>query len=128
MFDAQLFAPSGRWSRQAPFALSLSYLRKIDSNKIVEQTINEIRDQGYSNETKLDAWFTRIAAIFPDVNKNTTITGVFNAQKETLFFFNGEFIGSVKDPEFGEKFFNIWLGDQSSRPKLRNQLTGGSRS
>ena len=128
VFDAQLYAPAGEWSMQKPFALSLAYLRRLKGDKIAERTIDEIRDQGFSDEAKLEAWFAQIVAIFPDVDSRTTITGVFNEQKQTLFFMNGSFIGRIEDPEFGENFFNIWLGEKSSQPKLRNQLIGGLRT
>ena len=127
VFDAQLYAPQGVWSMQAPFALSLNYLRRLDGDKIAERSIDEIRDQGFNNEAKLDAWFRQLVAIFPDVDQTSTITGVYNPKKATLFFLNGELIGRIDDPTFGERFFNIWLGEKSSHPKLRNKLIGKLR-
>ena len=128
VFDAQLYAPKGEWSMQAPFALSLNYLRRLDGEKIAERSIDEIRDQGFNNEAKLDNWLQQMRAIFPDVDQTTTLTGVYKPQQATLFYLNGELIGRVDDPAFGERFFNIWLGEKSSQPKLRNKLIGETRS
>ncbi|MEM7465704.1 MAG: chalcone isomerase family protein [Pseudomonadota bacterium] len=128
VFDAQLYAPRGEWSMQAPFALSLNYLRHLDGEKIAERSIDEIRDQGFNNEAKLNEWLRQMRAIFPDVDQTTTLTGVYKPQQETRFYLNGELIGRVDDPAFGERFFKIWLGEKSSQPKLRNKLIGGARS
>lgn len=125
VFDARLYAPDGAFDPEQPFALSLSYLRKIDSEDIVESTIKEIRAQGAVESTRLDEWERQLEGIIPDVDETTTITGVRNKDAHTLLYKGYEKIGIIKDPKFTSAFFNIWLGESTSRPQLRDELLAG---
>lgn len=124
VYDAALFAPSGKWDEQKPFALALSYLRDLKGHKIADRSVVEIRKQGFADEVKLADWHAQMKRIFPDVNKETTLTGVYTASGETLFFNGNLQIGQIKDPDFGKHFFDIWLGAKTSEPHLREQLLG----
>lgn len=128
VFDASLYAPDGVWSEDAPFALSLSYLRELEGEAIVQASIDEIRAQGITDQAVLDRWSAEMAEIFPDVDERTTITGVVDQEGHANFFRNGEPIGTIADPEFSRSFFNIWLGEDSSQPELRTQLLGSTSS
>ena len=125
VYDAQLYAPQGRWSMENSYALSLTYLRDLKGRKIAERSIEEIRNQGFSDEAKLTRWFEMLASIIPDVNEQNTIVGVADAQSNTRFFLDGQLIGEIQEPEFTRAFFNIWLGERTSEPELRDQLLGG---
>ena len=125
VYDAQLYAPQGRWSMENSYALSLTYLRDLKGRKIAERSIEEIRNQGFSEEAKLTHWFEMLASIIPDVNEQNTIVGVADAQSNTRFFLDGQLIGEIQEPEFTRAFFNIWLGERTSEPELRDQLLGG---
>ena len=125
VYDAQLYAPQGRWSMENSYALSLTYLRDLKGRKIAERSIEEIRNQGFSEEAKLTRWFEMLASIIPDVNEQNTIVGVADAQSNTRFFLDGQLIGEIQEPEFTRAFFNIWLGERTSEPELRDQLLGG---
>jgi len=124
IYDATLLAPNGTYERGEPVALSLDYLRKLKGNAIAKRTIKEIRGQGFSDTAVLDRWFAEIVKIFPDVDKGSNITGVLDAERVTHFFIDGQKAGSVSDPEFGPRFFDIWLGEKSSEAKMRDQLIG----
>lgn len=124
VYDAELYAPGGEWSADSPYALTLNYLRKLNGEQIAKRTISEIRDQGFADELALARWYEQMRAIIPDVDKKTRITGVYDDNGHTLFYRNGEPIGTIKDAEFSRNFFNIWLGEKSSEPKMRDRLLG----
>jgi len=124
VFDAALYAPDGIWSADQPFALSLSYLRDLEGEGIVEASIDEIREQGMADQAILERWRDEMTAIFPDVDDQTTLTGIVDDNSHTQFYQNGELVGTISDPAFSRYFFNIWLGEQTSEPKLRRQLLG----
>ncbi|GIS02001.1 MAG: hypothetical protein CM15mP103_05520 [Gammaproteobacteria bacterium] len=46
VYDSALFTPSGRWQGDAPYRLSLHYLRNIPAAKLVEETEKAWREQG----------------------------------------------------------------------------------
>lgn len=124
VYDAKLFAPNGTWQVNAPFALQLSYLRSIEGKKIADQSIKEIRAQGFKNERKLLQWYKKMVRIFPDVTQGTRLTGVFTNQGHTVFYNESKEIGRITDPEFSINFFGIWLSEKTSTPDLRKKLLG----
>lgn len=124
VYDAELYAPNGEWDEDRPFALTLNYLRKLDGDKIAKRTISEIRDQGFDDEVTLARWYEEIRNILPDVEKDTRITGICDGNGNTLFYRNGNLIGAIEEPLFTDRFFNIWLGDKTSQPKMRDKLLG----
>ena len=124
VYDARLLAPAGRWDAAGPFALSLTYLRSLDGEKIAARSIEEMRGQGFRDETTLARWYETLAGIIPDVNARDEIVGVAGADGATRFYLDGRLIGEVREPAFTRAFFAIWLGEGSSEPELRDQLLG----
>ncbi len=124
VYDAKLYAPDGDWRSDGPFALSLNYLMDIRSAKIADRSTLEIRNQGFQDEAALTRWNDQMRAIFPDVEKNSVLTGVKTTAGHTRFYYNSKFIGEITDPLFGTHFFAIWLSENTTEPSLRNQLLG----
>lgn len=122
VFDAELYAPNGQYGKQQPFALSLTYLRNLKGAKIVESTISELRAQGMQDESALTDWAKQLQDIFPDVGKGSNITGVRDAEGHTLFYCDNLACGSVSNPDFTNRFFDIWLGEATSKPAFRKKL------
>ena len=128
VFDAALYAPGGVWSADEPFALSLSYLRDLKGSSIVEASIDEMRKQEMTDDSTLERWRAEMVGIFQDVDDQTTLIGIVNEEGHALFFRNGEPAGVIADAEFSRRFFNIWLGENTSDPRLRAQLIGRASS
>lgn len=126
VYDATLYAPQGQWQKGQPFALRLTYLRDIKGKKIADRSAEEIRNLGFHDEVKLADWHSQMKNIFPDVSENVSLTGIYTAQGESIFFQNNSEIGRIKDPDFGHYFFNIWLSQKTSAPELRKKLLGHS--
>ena len=122
VFDAELYAQNGEFNSDKPFALSLSYLRKIKGSEIVAKSISEIQSQSAITSAEATDWESQLKSIIPDVDAQTTITGVRDLDAHTLFYNNDELIGEIEDERFTRAFFNIWLGEKTSEPKLRSEL------
>ncbi|RDV29005.1 hypothetical protein DXV75_00620 [Alteromonas aestuariivivens] len=125
VYDIALFAPNGDWQSTQPFALTLTYLRDFTGEQIAQRSLREMQKQGLNDNIKGQQWLAAMQEIFPDVEKYQTLTGVLDEQGNSHFYFNSELVGSVDDPEFGKRFFNIWLGENTSEPKLRQELVRG---
>jgi len=124
VYDAYLYAPEGQWSINQPYALRLKYLRNIKGKMIADESVDQIRSQGFANEVKLATWHRQMIQIFPDVNTGSELIGVYIPSKETRFYNGNKRIGTIKDPEFGRWFFGIWLSEDTTAPKLRESLIG----
>jgi hypothetical protein len=125
VYDAELFAPTGRYRPDQPLALRLRYKLELSGRQIAEATIEQMRQQlGVTDAAKLAAWQAAMQQIFPDVDDKTVLTGVFVPGAATQFFRDAQLIGTLQDPEFGRMFFDIWLNQKTSAPELRRALLG----
>ena len=124
IYDAELVAPQGKYSEDAPFALSLKYLRDFEGDDIASRSVDEMRKLGMTDEIKLAKWYQKMQQLFPDVKEGQTITGVVDAQQVSHFFIDEQSLGQVNDKEFSQWFFNIWLSEKTSEPKMRAKLLG----
>lgn len=124
VYDIALFDDQEYFDETPPYALKLTYLREFKGSSIADRSSKLIREQGIEDEIRLAAWHSQMDQIFPDVQVGDTLTGLYNEDKETVFFFNGDSIGRIQDPLFGEYFFGIWLGKDTTESRLRSQLIG----
>lgn len=124
VFDAELYAPRGRYSPSKPFALKLTYLRNFKGSAIAERSAAEMAKQGGVSKAQLAAWTRKMTAIFPNVSAGQTITGVKTAKGSSVFYSGNRKLGTIKDPAFSQRFFSIWLGNRTQNPRLRARLVG----
>ncbi|MBT5332203.1 MAG: hypothetical protein HOL48_10535 [Porticoccaceae bacterium] len=124
IYDLTLYAEERPFMGSPPYALEIAYNKGFTADLIADKSIALIREQNFDDEMRLAEWHSQLINIFPDVSKGTVLTGIYTDEKETAFYCDGEYIGEIKDPEFGLYFFNIWLGEDSSEPKLRRELIG----
>jgi hypothetical protein len=124
IYDAKLAAADGVWKKDTSFALSLTYLRDFDGEEIASRSVDEMRDIGYEDEVLLAKWFEQMRSVFPNVKEGENITGVMDENQHTHFYHEGRLVGSIDDISFGQSFFDIWLNEKTSEPKMRKQLLG----
>ena len=123
VYDSALFTPSGRWQRDAPYQLSLHYLRNIPAAKLVEETEKAWREQG-RNHPRLNEWLGLLGDLWPDITEGDNLVFGLNELRDSAFWFNGSPLGSIEDRDFGPLFGGIWLDPDTPRPELRAQLIG----
>ncbi|WP_346892496.1 chalcone isomerase family protein [uncultured Roseibium sp.] len=123
IFDAELYAPGGTYSPSRPFALKLTYLRNFKGRAIAKRSADEMRKLGAS-KGQLAKWTRQMEAIFPNVSKGQSITGVRTSSDKATFYLGNRKIGTISDPAFTRRFFSIWLGNRTGNPELRAKLVG----
>ena len=130
VFDAALYSETGRYDSKAPFALELTYLRALKSEKIVDKSMQEIRRLTSSSITagQLKVWRQRLSDMIPDVSKGMSITGIRTPEGYTEIYVGDTRKGSIDDTNFTDAFFAIWLGEDTAEPEFRAKLTGLDRS
>ena len=123
IYDSALYTPSGRWQGNAPYQLSLHYLRDIPAAKLIEETDKAWQEQG-RNHPKQGEWLRLLGDLWPDISEGDNLVFGLNALGDSAFWFNGTLIGSIDDPDFGGLFGGIWLDPDTPRPGLRAELIG----
>ena len=127
IYNSRLYSTDGQYQEgQRPLQLQIEYLIDIESDALVERTGSEWDSQGLSH-ARQQQWLAELAALWPDVSKNDVLTLDIDADDRSTFYRNGELLGVIDDPEFGDHFTGIWLAPTTTRPKLRLALTGQQR-
>lgn len=124
IYTIRLYTESGRFDREQPFALSLNYLRAVDGQTIAETSIALIAKQSGVDQGKLSDWERALSLLFPDIAKGDHLVGYQDAASGSRFFLNGDPLGAITDLELSRRFFDIWLSEETSEPRLRRALLG----
>ncbi len=127
VYDVRLWTQQKPFSHKEPFAIELVYDMNLNGQDIAERSVKEMRAQGCSDEKKLQRWGEEMAKIFPDIKPGDTLIGVSIPGKEARFYNREKLIRTVADPEFAQAFFDIWVSEKSSEPKLRQKLLGSAQ-
>jgi hypothetical protein len=111
-----------------PLALEIAYTRALVGVQIAERSLDEMRRQAAIPAERAERWLAQMVALFPDVRAGDRLTGKQRPGEATRFFFNGGLRGEVRDAEFTQLFFGIWLSPRTSEPALRDALLGPTRA
>lgn len=129
VYDAALFVPPGFELANAnaqPFVLELTYARRLDGRGIAEASRDEIERLGFGTEAQRLRWHEQMLKLFPNVEKGRRLAGVNVPDGGARFYFDGQFVGSIDDPDFARAFFAIWLDERTRAPQLRENLLKGT--
>ena len=128
IYDALLWAENAIDSANYaahPLALELRYARSLYGSLIAERSLREMERAGPIAAAQSERWLAFMREAFPDVGAGDRITGLWNpADESSEFVINGKQGKSLRDRAFGERFFGIWLGNNTSEPALQRALLG----
>lgn len=124
VYDAELMTDTGAYPDASQVALRLDYLRSIKANTLVGTTKDEWGELGYSIGENERQWLSQLRDIWPDVDSGDCLVA-FHQENEGVTFYSadGE-LGHVESSEFANKFFAIWLDENSSYRRNRDELLG----
>ena len=126
VYDARLFVPAGgldaRRYPEQPFALELTYARRLSGRAIAERSDAEMARLGAGTEAQRARWLQAMTALFPDVHAGQRLAGVNVPGRGAEFYLDGRLLGRIDDPAFGAAFFAIWLDARTTAPDLRARL------
>lgn len=125
VYDARLYAPTG-FDVSNPFAqqfvLELTYARKLEGKAIAEASRDEMQRLAIGSSEQHTKWLAQMEKLFPNVEKGRRIAGVNQPGQGARFYVDGNFVGSVDEPDFARAFFAIWLDPRTRAPRLRESL------
>jgi hypothetical protein len=124
VYDSRLYTADGDYQAgERPVRLDIQYLMNIDADDLVARTASEWEAQQRSHERQ-EQWLQALSNLWPDVSESDTISLEILADNRSVFYRNGELLGTLDDPEFGQYFLDIWLSPETTRPELRERLLG----
>ena len=127
IYEGWYWSNAHAWTPDAVYALDLHYHRSLNGTSIAERSVSEMEGTGAGNAAQRQRWGEAMRRIFPNVRNGDRITGVNIPPGIARFYFNGQPIGEIDDPEFARAFFGIWLDPHTSAPEYRKALLGETR-
>lgn len=124
IYSATLYSIDGKYqAEQWPLKLEIEYHRDIDAEDLIDATVDQWLHLGLS-EQQIDQYREQLVNAWPDVKEGDRLTFMVNTRAQAEFLFNDKPYFQVSNAQFPEDFLAIWLSENTSRPKLRQQLIG----
>jgi hypothetical protein len=124
IYNSRLYTQDGTYTEgELPLRLEIQYLVNIKAEKLLKRTLSEWEDMGRDHPQQ-EAWIEQLGELWRDIRAGDVLTLELTESNRANFLFNGEHIGGIDDPEFGQHFADIWLSTDSTRPELRLSLVG----
>ena len=124
IYSVTLHSKERNYSVSDQFALEFDYKKSVSKKTIVEASVDELSKAPDVGSVEIEAWKQILERGISDMQAGETASVVFSKSGDVEFWSgNGEPI-SFQDLKFAKNFVAIWLGPQTSYPKLRLALLG----
>ncbi|MDP5070865.1 MAG: chalcone isomerase family protein, partial [Congregibacter sp.] len=124
VYDSRLYTASGEYSEgERPLRLEIEYLLDVKAEALLERTLSEWESMGRSHPHQ-QQWRQELSGIWTDIKSGDVLSLELDSEHRSTFRRNGEVLGRIEDPEFGQEFVDIWLSEDCTRPEIRLALLG----
>ena len=106
------------------FALEFDYKRSVSKKTVIDASMDELSKAPSVGSVEIKAWKQVLEKGISDMQAGEKASVVFSKTGDVEFWVENQEPISFKDLKFAENFAAIWLGPQTSHPKLRLALLG----
>ena len=124
IYDVYLFSSDKSFYRANSLVLSFEYRRDIPKEKIIKSTLEEMVKQNVVDTTTLLQWREFLQRCIQTSQKGSKPYIHWLPSGNITFFYGNVESCSINNRLFSTSFIDIWLGENTSRPKLRRALLG----
>jgi len=122
VYDIRLLADSKPFSWKNKFQLEFEYKREVKKETVIESSIKEMHRQSSVLDKDINKWQEYLEISIKSVQEGSQATVTWNPSGQITFHYQNSNPTTIEDENFARAFLNIWLGDETSQPKLRSQL------
>ena len=122
VYDVRLLADSKPFSWKNKFQLEFEYKREVKKQSVIESSIKEMRRQSNILDKDINQWQEYLEISIKPVQEGSQATVSWNPNGQITFHYQSSEPTTIEDENFARAFLNIWLGEETSQPKLRSQL------
>ena len=126
VYDLRLYTDETAFSWQDKFMLEFDYSRELKKESVIDASLKEFKLQPNVSDKDIGAWEAYLEQVIQPVQKGTKATVQWVPKGQIIFHYEGYKPTTIENEKFARAFLNIWLGEKTSRPKLRNQLLNNS--
>ena len=127
IYDLRLIADSPNFSWQNKFKLDFIYTRDLKKESVIKSSIKELRRQSSVTESDIESWQRYLEQSIKSVQEGSHATVLWSPDGHITFYYENSDPTIIEDEGFARAFLNIWLGEETSQPRLRNELLGNFR-
>ena len=106
------------------FALEFDYKKSVSKKTIVDASLDELSKAPNVGSVEIKAWKQILEKGISDMQAGEKASVVFSDTGDVEFWSENRKPISFQDLKFAKNFAAIWLGPQTSYPKLRLALLG----
>lgn len=124
IYDAALYAPKGVYDRKAPYALRLTYLINVKKDRIIKQTVKEMKRQRAASDSMIESWVPLMEESFIDMPKGSSADFIHTGDGRLVLATGGRTVAEIEDRRFIRALMNIWLGPKVQDAEFQLALMG----
>ena len=126
VYDLRLYTDGTPFSWNNKFMLEFDYSRELKKESVIDASLKEFKLQPNVTDKDIKAWEVYLEQVIQSVQKGTKASVMWVPDGQIIFHYEGSKPTTIKNEKFARAFLNIWLGEKTSRPKLRNKLLNKS--
>ena len=126
VYDLRLYTDGAPFSWKNKFMLEFDYKRELKRERVIDASLKEFKLQPNVTDKDIKAWEVYLEQVIQPVQKDTKAIVMWFPEGQIVFNYEGSPTSTIENEDFARAFLNIWLGEKTSRPKLRSQLLGDS--
>ena len=126
VYDLRLLTDGTPFSWNNKFKLEFDYSRELKKESVIDASLKEFKLQPNVTDKDIKAWEVYLEKVIQPVQKSTKASVIWVPDGQIIFHYEGSKPTTIENEKFARAFLNIWLGEKTSRPKLRNKLLNKS--
>ena len=126
VYDLSLYTDGTPFSWSDKFMLEFDYSREMKKESVIDASLKEFKLQPNVTDKDIKAWEVYLEQVIQSVQKGTKASVMWVPDSQIIFHYEGSKPTTIENEKFARAFLNIWLGEKTSRPKLRNKLLNKS--
>ena len=126
VYDLRLYTDGTAFTWQDKFMLEFDYSRELKKESVIDASLKEFKLQPNVTDKDIKAWEVFLEQVIQPVQKGTIASVIWVPEGQIIFNYEGSPPSTIENEDFARAFLSIWLGEKTSRPKLRSQLLGDS--
>ena len=124
IYSITLHSKERDYSVSDHFALEFDYKRSVSKKTVIDASMDELSKAPNVGSVEIKAWKQILEKGISDMQAGEKASVVFSNSGDVEFWLENQEPISFKDLKFAKNFAAIWLGPQTSHPKLRSALLG----
>ena len=122
VYDLTLLSEKKPFSWQNRFVLEFDYKRNLKKDEVVKASIKEMSQQSGVTSEDLVKWQKYLERGIETVDRGTKAAVEWSPDGKVAFYYDAKPPVVIHDEPFARAFINIWLGQETSEPELREAL------